>query len=250
MLADKAGNVYVADTHNCVIRKIANDAAHTVSSVAGSFMNDGYADGIGRAAAFNNPMGMAWLDVAQTKIAIADSGNQAIRVLDLATGAAGTLAISHGGDDQDGPAATATFYYPTAVATAPDGRLFFLASSTGKIKMIGADPAHTITTLTSGGLGFADGMGTTARFQPQQGLLWWNNALLVADSANQRVRVVVPGADAASTRVQTWAGSGQVGADDGPARTASFQVPLGMAAGTDGAVYLVDGAGSLRTVRP
>ena len=250
VLADKLGNVYVADTHNCAIRKIANDAYHTVTTIAGSLMAAAYADGVGSAARFNDPMGMAWFDA--THIVIADSANQAIRVLDLTTAKVTTLAITHWGDDLDGPASVATFYYPTAVAVAPapDNRVFFLASSTGKVKVIGNDTAHTVTTLTTGGLGFADGSGTTARLQPQGGLLWWNSALLVSDSANQRLRLLTPGTDAASTRVQTWAGSGQMGEADGSARSASFSVPLGMTAGSDGRIYVVDGAGTLRAVQP
>ena len=57
--------------------------------------------------------------------------------------------------------------------------------------------------------------------------------------------------DAATTRVQTWAGSGQMGAGDGPARTSSFEVPLGMTRGADGNVYVADGvAGTLRAIKP
>jgi len=251
VLADKLGNVYVADTHNCVIRKIANDPNRTTSSVAGSFMACDRTDGVGTAAHFFDPMGMDWLDATQTRLVIADSGNMAIRILDLTTRMVTTLAVTHWGDDQDGPAATATFYYPTGVAVGPDGKVYFLASSTGTLKVIGTDAAHTVTTLVQGGLGFADGPGTAARMQPQAGLVFWNASLLVADSANQRLRRVFPGADASSTRVQTWAGTGAMGATDGSARTASFRVPLGMSLGSGGVVYLTDGgAGSLRVVRP
>jgi hypothetical protein len=249
VLPDAAGNVYVADTHNCVIRKIANDANRTVSLVAGAFLNEGYADGAGGAARLSYPMGMAWLDA--THIVFADSGNQAIRVLDVTTRAVSTLAATHWGDDADGPASSASFYYPTAVAVAPDGRVFFLASSTGKVKVIGTDAARTVTTLVGGGLGFSDGPGTAARMQPQMGLLWLNGSLIVSDSANQRLRWVSPGASAGSTTVKTWAGSGLMGSDDGLASAASFQVPLGLWAGKDGSIYLIDGgAGALRAVRP
>jgi hypothetical protein len=249
VLPDAAGNVYVADTHNCVIRKIANDANRTVSLVAGAFMNEGYADGIGGAARLSYPMGMAWLDA--THLVIADSGNMAIRVLDVTTRMLTTLAATHWGDDLDGPASVATFYYPTAVAVAPDGRVFFLASSTGKVKVIGTDPARTVTTLVGGGLGFSDGDGNNARMVPQMGLVWLNGALIVSDSGNQRLRYVTPGSNCASTLVKTWAGDGAAGGDDGFASSASFEVPLGLWAGKDGTVYVVDGgAGTLRAIRP
>ena len=239
----------MSDSYNCAIRKIANDAYHTVTTVAGVLKSCAYADGVGAVARFANPMGIAWIDA--NRIAIADMTNQAIRILDVTTRAVTTLAVTHYGDDQDGPASTANFYYPTAVAAAPDGRVFFVASSLGMIKVIGADPAHTVTTLVKGGLGFADGPGSSAMMQPQGGLVWNNGTLVVSDSGNQRLRLVTPGAGCEATRVQTWAGSGLMGADDGSARTASFEVPMGLVRSASGVVYLVDGAaGTLRAVRP
>ena len=101
VLPDAAGNVYVADTHNCVIRKVANDANRTVTTVAGAYFAGTWADGIGSAARLSYPMGMAWLDA--THIVIADSSNHAIRVLDVTTRAVTTLAITHNGEDADGP---------------------------------------------------------------------------------------------------------------------------------------------------
>ncbi|HEX4382288.1 MAG TPA: N,N-dimethylformamidase beta subunit family domain-containing protein [Myxococcales bacterium] len=253
VLADPVGNVYVADTHNNVIRKIANDPQHTVTTLAGAFLVGDYADGPGAQARFIDPMGMDFLDA--THLVIADSGNQAIRVLDLTTNSVSTLAISHFGDDLDGPASIASFYYPTAVAVAPDQRVFFLASSTGKLKVIGADADHSVTTLVGPGIdtnvGFADGSGNDAKMQPQAGLLWNNGTLLISDSANQRLRIVTPGTDSNSTRVQTWAGTGDMASVDGAAQSASFEVPLGMAFGKDGLVYVTDGAaGTLRAVMP
>jgi hypothetical protein len=250
VLPDAAGNVYVADTHNCVIRKIANDANHTVSKVAGAFMAEGNADGTGGTARFAHPMGMAWLDAK--RIVIADSANMAIRVLDVTTGAVTTLAS--GGDwweETDGPAAHATFFWPTAVAVGPDGRVFFVASYSGTLKAIGTDASRTITTLVAGGHGYGDGPGTGARLEPQGGLVWFKGGLVVADPGNQRLRWVVPGATAGSTTVKTFAGSGFSGSDDGPGPTASFEVPLGLWGGKDGRLYVVDGtAGTLRAVTP
>jgi DNA-binding beta-propeller fold protein YncE len=244
VLADASGNVYVADTHNCAIRKIANDASRTVSTVAGASMQADLRDGAGGAARFNGPMGLAWLD--GTRILVADSANHAIRVIDLTTSTVTTLAGARGGEDRDGPLGTAVFFYPTAIARAADGRIFFVASSTGKLKVIGGG---AVITLVQGGLGFADGPGTTARMLPQAGLAWDGEALLVADSGNQRIRRVLPGTSAATTRVQTWAGSGRVSGADGSGSAASFVLPLGMARGADGTVYVIDGGGSLRAVR-
>jgi hypothetical protein len=250
VLPDEAGNVYVADTHNDVIRMVANDANRTVTTVAGAFMSEGVQDGIGGAARFGFPMGMAWLDA--THIVIADSANNAIRLLDVTTRAVTTLAVTHWASvDVDGPAAGATFSRPTSVAVAPDGRVFFVASYAGTIKVIGTDISRTISTLVAGGQGFRDGPGTGARLSPQMGLLWFNDGLIVSDPGNQRLRWVSPGATAGSTIVKTWAGSGVSGSDDGTGSTSSFQTPLGLWLGKDGDIYVADGtAGTLRAVTP
>jgi N,N-dimethylformamidase beta subunit-like protein len=249
VLPDAAGNVYVADTANSVIRKIGNDANRTVTSVAGSFMSSGTTDATGSAARFAYPMGMAWLDAKH--VVIADSANMAIRVLDVTTRAVTTLAAAHGSEEADGPAASATFYWPTAVAVAPNGRVFFVASYSGTVKVIATDASRTITTVVAGGHGYADGPGTGARLEPQMGLLWFNGGLVVSDPGNQRLRWVVPGETAGSTIVKTWAGSGSSGTDDGAASGARFQLPLGLWGGKDGNVYVVDGtAGTLRVVKP
>jgi hypothetical protein len=198
VLPDAAGNVYVADTHTCVIRKVANDANRTVTLVAGAYYGCTLVDGTGSGARLSFPMGMAWLDA--THIVIADSANQAIRVLDVTTRAVSTLAVTHGGDEADGPGlTTASFYWPTAVAVAPDRRVFFLASSAGKVKVIGTDASRTVTTLVGGGLGFGDGRGTGARLQPQAGLLWFNNGLVLSDPGSHRLRWIAPGSTAGST---------------------------------------------------
>jgi hypothetical protein len=253
VLADSGGNVYVADTHNHVIRKIANDANHTTTTLAGTFGYADYADGTGAAAHFNQPIGLAWQEAAQQHLLVADSSNGAIRVVTIASGAVTTLAIGQGGSDSDGPglntcgatdftcqAALAHFQNPTAVAAAPDGRVFFVASYSSKVKVVGTDGAHTVTSLTNGGGGFQDGAGTTAKMLPQQGLVYAGGALYVSDTGNLRIRKIVPGTDAASTTVTTWAGNGKTGSADGAASSASIGLPLGLFAGSGGTVYVID----------
>lgn len=247
--ADRSGNVYVSDTGNCAIRKIGNDANRTVTTLAGALGACGFADGLGGAARFDSPLGLAWRDA--THLLVADSANQAVRTVDVTDGGVATLAKASGFREADGPAAAAGFHWPTAVAAAPDGRVFFVSSSTGTLKVINTDPARTIATLVAGGLGFADGPGTGARLQAQGGLLWWSDSLLVADPGNRRIRRVFPGPSASSTRVQTWAGSGLFGMADGSARTATFELPLGLALGADNLIYVADGgAGLVRAIRP
>src|SRR5262249_31120892 len=71
---DRHGNIYVADTLNQVIRKIAGGQ---VSTLAGTVGIKGSADGFGPAAQFNQPSGLA-LD-ANGNLYVADGENDTIR---------------------------------------------------------------------------------------------------------------------------------------------------------------------------
>jgi len=72
---DKTGNVYVADTGNDIIRKIT--PAGVVTTVGGLALHTGVDDGLGMAARFYNPTGLA-LDIFEN-VYVADSGNNVIR---------------------------------------------------------------------------------------------------------------------------------------------------------------------------
>jgi sugar lactone lactonase YvrE len=77
LAVDAAGNVYVADTGNHTIRMVT--PAGLVSTLAGSPGQQGSQDGIGTAAGFNGPTGLA-LD-AVGNLYVADRGNSAVRII-------------------------------------------------------------------------------------------------------------------------------------------------------------------------
>ena len=236
--ADAAGNLYVADTHNDCIRKIATDAQNTTTTFAGGFHAGGFADGIGGAARFSKPMGIAY-DAANDRLLVADGANQLVRAIQIATAEVTTFA--GGGSATQGPATTVRLRSPTAVAVASDGRIFVVCSGDSTLWVVGTDPAHTAAALVSGGPGFGDGPGTSAKLMPQAGLVWGLGALYVSDPGNSRIRQVVPGSDAASTAVSTFAGTGR--ADGSPA---ALGLPLGLAV-IPGALLVVDASSA--TVR-
>ncbi|HKG22731.1 MAG TPA: gluconolaconase, partial [Blastocatellia bacterium] len=66
------------------------------------------------------------------------------------------------------------------------------------------------------------------------------NSLYVADTANNRIRVV----NLLTRRVETLAGSGRINGDDGPAGQASFIRPVGLALDLDGTLYVVEVTGA------
>ena len=72
---DNTGNVYVADSRNCTIRKVSPWGV--VTTLAGKVGEAGSADGPGSTARFNNPQAVA-VDSAGN-VYVADNGNNAIR---------------------------------------------------------------------------------------------------------------------------------------------------------------------------
>lgn len=115
---DRHGNLYVADTGNHAIRKVTPQGE--VSTLAGDGVA-GFADGVGRQARFDGPMGLA-VDAAG-RVYVADTWNDRIRVIEP-DGRVWTLA---GGDRPgwaDGQGGMARFDTPTDIKLAADGTLW------------------------------------------------------------------------------------------------------------------------------
>lgn len=134
------GNLYVADTANEVIRMITPDG--TVSTFAGSGMR-GLTDGIGTEAAFFQPYGVTTDQGGH--LLVADTGNQAIRSIDLATGAVTTLAGNGRAGAADGDGSAARFNMPVRVMADPRGFLLVADSWNHAIRKV--TPAGTVTTV-------------------------------------------------------------------------------------------------------
>jgi DNA-binding beta-propeller fold protein YncE len=118
------GMLYISDAGSTI--RVLNTSSVAVTTLCGG--GAGFADGVGTAARFNNPAGLA-LDSASTILYTADSGNQLIRVTTLATGAvttlAGSLRPSATAGFADGVGAAAAFFNPIGAAiSASDDRLF------------------------------------------------------------------------------------------------------------------------------
>src|SRR5262249_5190678 len=119
-LAIDSGNLYVADTRNATIRKITLASAQ-VSTFAGQAGSTGSSDGVGEAARFNEPTGLA---SDGTYLYVSDSVNMTVRRIDLRTAEVTTIVGSAGGGGfADGPAAQAGFERPSGLALG-DGSLY------------------------------------------------------------------------------------------------------------------------------
>ncbi len=98
--------------------------------------------------------------------------------------------------------------------------------------------AQLVSTLAglAGTAGNANGAGSTARFNEPHGITADKNGnIYVADKLNHVIRKISP-----SGLVSTYAGTGIIGATDGPALTASFNEPWGIACDTLGNLYISD----------
>ncbi|WEK18724.1 MAG: hypothetical protein P0Y49_18260 [Candidatus Pedobacter colombiensis] len=130
---DAAGNVFVVDAGNNLIRKITPTGV--VTTVAGMAGVQGDVDGIGSAARFGRLMTGIAID-ATGNLFVADNGNNSIRKITPA-GVVSTFARSNGtGVDVDGPIGTAVFGLPAYLAVDAAGNIYFTRDGSGRIRKI------------------------------------------------------------------------------------------------------------------
>ncbi len=157
-----------------------------------------------------------------------------------------TIAGSGQRGHTDGQGELAQFNWPTGVAVGPDWIVYVADYANHLIRKI--SPDGLVTTLAgSGEPGWLDGAGAEARFHGPDGIvLAPSGDLYVADADNRRIRKVAP-----DGTVTTVAGSGQAGGRNGPAMTAQFLYPTGIAVDGAGALYVADrGAHTIRKITP
>jgi sugar lactone lactonase YvrE len=232
---DSFGNVFVADSQNNIIRKIAPDG--TVSTLAGRPGAAGYQDGTGTNARFRLPTGIA-VDQAGN-IYVAEMENNDVREI-TPDGAVTTIAGSgaNGFGFRDGQGTNAFFGQPRGVAVDPSGNLYVADTGNDVIRKI--TPAGEVSTLAGepGNPGSRDGPGPLALFNSPAGVAVATNGLLyVVDSGGGRVRVISP--DGNVTTLAGFAGA-STDAADGAGTNAIFADPEGVAVDQLGNIYVTD----------
>ena len=222
---DAAGNMYVADSGNHIIRKITPSGV--VSTLAGS--TQGFANGTGIAAQFSNPSGIA-VD-ASGNVYVSDTNNHKIRKIST-TGVVSTLAGSTPGFT-NGTGVAARFGSPIGIAIDIEGNVY--VGDTGNHKIRKITPNGVVSTLAGSAPGFVNGMGTTAKFyQPTEVSVDSMGNVYVADTANHKIRKITP-----SGVVSTLAGSVS-GFANGTGSTVRFSRPNGVTVDVEGNVYVAD----------
>jgi sugar lactone lactonase YvrE len=144
--------------------------------------------------------------------------------------------------DTNGPAATAQFNHPAAVAVDGSGNVYVADSDNHVIRKISVGGVVSTYAGQVGQAGYADGSSDTAMFSGPTGLaLDLDGNLYVADIGNYRIRKVTPAGE-----VSTYAGSGTYSAhvedyQDGPALQTGLYSPQGLALDVAGNLYFTDG---------
>ncbi len=248
---DAQGNLYICDSRNHVIRKVAPGGV--VTTVAGQPGEPGAVNGVGSAARFHFPA-----DIAVSPggvLYVADSGNHCIRAItangtvttlagDL--GSANDISLSYGAitavpPSFDGQGATARFNSPSGIVYAPAGHL--LVSDTGNhiIRRVSLNGVVTTFAGKAGSWGSADGTGPDARFSSPMGLcVGADGNLYIADSANHAIRCMT-----SAGVVSTFAGSPlEAGFKSGPRLQARFFEPTDIVAHPAGGFIICESFGN------
>ncbi|MFI5180605.1 MAG: PKD domain-containing protein [Thermoanaerobaculia bacterium] len=244
LAVDGSGNVYVADTFNQTIRKVTS--VGVVTTLAGLPGTSGTADGVGSAALFGYPYGVA--SDSGGNLYVADWNNQTIRKV-TPGGAVTTLAgLPLTSGSADGTGNSARFNAPRGIAVDGSGNAWVADTANQTIRKV--TPAGAVTTVAglAGTSGSADGTGSAARFYSPSGVaVDGSGNIFVADTANQTIRKVTP-----AGVVTTLAGlAGSSGSVDGTGSAARFYNPRGIAVDGSGNVYVAEADNdTIRKVTP
>lgn len=169
---------------------------------------------------------------------IADSWSHCVRALDLISGTQSVIAgVAGTSGNVDGVGSVARFHLPAFLTLNHAGDTIYVADSANhNIKKIDI-ATKNVTTVAGSTAGYADGVGTAAKFELPCGLQVTpdDKYMYIADSYNNRVRKM----DLGTYEVSTYAGSATRGAVAGIGTAAQFDDPRDLALSSDGKVLFV-----------
>jgi uncharacterized protein (TIGR03437 family) len=238
---DSAGNLYISDTGNNVIRKIAGTTIGTFAGTQALGTGYGGDGGLANVAQLSSPTALAFDSAGN--LYISDTGNNLIRKVDLTsliiTSYAGAVGVTAGELD-----------HSIGLCFDASGALYIADSNQSRIvKWI---PPSTFTTVAGTGVAGFSGDGGPAVFAQLNHAagvaLDAAGSLYIADSNNSRIRKVTPDGN-----ISTIAGRGGAAfsGDGGSATKAFLSNPRSLVVKPDGTVYIADtGNGAIRLLTP
>jgi sugar lactone lactonase YvrE len=262
--ADAAGNIYVADLGNNMIRKINLNGIVTTLAGSGAAGSD---NGTGTAASFSAPSGIA-VDAAGN-VYVADYGNNLIRKINPG-GVVTTLAGSGARGSANGTGAAASFFNPTGVAADSAGNVYVADYGNNLIRKINANGVVTTFAGANDAGYFNSPTGVTVDAAGNVYVADYENNRVAQINANEEVITLAHlyypsgltlgagGNIYASLPLynQVWqihsdgiavpiAGTGAPGSDNGAGSAASFYSPSGIATDAAGNIYVADSGNNL-----
>jgi uncharacterized protein (TIGR03437 family) len=241
---DAQGNLYIADTSNNRVRKVA--AGGVISTIAGNGTAGFGGDGASAASAqLNQPEGLA-VD-SSGNLYIADFSNQRVRMVNSAgiiSTVAGNGTAGFGGDG--GAASGAELNGPTALAIDRGGNVYVADFNNNRVRKF--TPGGNITTVAGNGIsgyGGDGGAATSALLNGPAGVAVDSSGnLYIADLDNSRIREVSAGT------ITTFAGNGiaAISGDGGPVSRATLAAPQSLLIDSAGNLYLGDSVGRVRMI--
>ncbi len=255
--SDSAGNIYIADRYNCVVREVSASTGN-ISTFAGVPGSCGYnSDGIAATSAYLNYPYRVVVD-SLDHVYIADTNNCAIRKVIGGTIStfAGNRTCNYSGDG--GLATAAELYYPTGIALDSSGNLYIADQDNEVVRKVSGGNISTFAGNHALGYGYSGdgGPATSAQlYNPMDVAVDSAGDVYIADYNNLRIRKVNP-----SGTISTFAGNGAAGyqGDGGLANETSLYYPQGVGVDLAGDVLiadydnqrvrLVDGGGIMHTI--
>jgi len=228
--------VYIANTGNNCIKRYSQGSVVEIAGKCG--LTKGFLNGSATTAEFFWPTSIAVL--ASGDILIVDSGNHCIRRYTTGNKQVSTFAgkCTVKGHKDGSATVDALFSSPVTLTASPSGSDVFVGELGGltgtdgkRIRRVSGGVVMTVA--GNGKAGLTDGQGAQAQFDSPAGLLITSMGLFVTDMGTHVLRVIVNG------YVTTLSGVGP-GDLDGPLGNALFNEPRGLAADSNGKIYVVD----------